>query len=50
MQLIATIDDPAVIQKILARLGLAGARDGPQSSSAGSASRAEQSPLPYLAG
>jgi hypothetical protein len=47
MQLIATIDDPAVIQKILAHLGLPGARDGPQSPSAGSASRAEPPALPY---
>jgi len=30
MQLIATIEDPAVIQGILARLGLPGTRDGPQ--------------------
>jgi len=47
MQLIATIDDPAVIQKILAHLGLPGARDGPQSPSAVSAS---QPALPSLAG
>jgi hypothetical protein len=30
MHLIATIDDPAVIQKILARLGLPGAREDPR--------------------
>jgi hypothetical protein len=30
MQLLATIDDPAVIQRILAHLGLPGTRDGPQ--------------------
>src|SRR6266699_6508259 len=30
MQLIATINDPAVIQRILAHLGLPGTRDGPQ--------------------
>jgi hypothetical protein len=48
MQLIATIDDPAVIQKILAHLGLAAARDGPQSPSAVSAARVEQQALPYV--
>ena len=30
MQLIATIEDPAVIQRILAHLGLPGARENPQ--------------------
>jgi hypothetical protein len=30
MQLIATIEDPAVIQRILAYLGLPGAREDPQ--------------------
>jgi len=30
MELIATIDDPAVIHRILAHLGLPGARDGPE--------------------
>ena len=30
MELIATIDDPAVIARILAHLGLPGARDGPE--------------------
>ena len=30
MQLLATIEDPAVIQRILAHLGLPGTRDGPQ--------------------
>jgi hypothetical protein len=30
MQLIATIEDPAVIQRILAHLGLPGAREDPQ--------------------
>jgi hypothetical protein len=30
MQLIATIEDPAVIQRILAHLGLPGTRNGPQ--------------------
>jgi hypothetical protein len=30
MELIATIDDPAVIHRILAHLGLPGARDGPK--------------------
>jgi len=30
MQLIATVDDPALIQKILARLGFPGAREDPR--------------------
>ncbi len=30
MELIAAIDDPAVIHRILAHLGLPGARDGPE--------------------
>ncbi len=30
MELIATIDDPAVIHRILAHLELPGARDGPE--------------------
>jgi len=29
MQLIATIDDPTIIQRILAHIGLPGARAGP---------------------
>ena len=34
MRLLATIDDPVVIQKILAHVGLPGARDGPRLPSA----------------
>jgi hypothetical protein len=45
MQLMATIDDPAVIQRILAHLGLPGARAGPSS---GAAARAEQPALPDM--
>jgi hypothetical protein len=48
MQRIATIDDPAVIQQILAHLGLTGARDGPPPPAAVSAARAEQRALPYV--
>jgi len=46
MQLIATIDDPAVIQKILARLGLPGAREDPRPPLPLTAAGAEQPPLP----
>jgi hypothetical protein len=45
MHLIATIDDPAVMQRILAHLGLPGARAGPPSQSSGAAARAEQQAL-----
>jgi hypothetical protein len=48
MQLIATIDDPAVIQRILAHLGLPSARDGPPLPSAVSAAPAEQPALPSV--
>jgi hypothetical protein len=48
MELIATIEDPAVIQRILAHLGLPGARDGPRSPSIGSATRAEKQALPEM--
>ncbi len=48
MQLIATIDDPAVIQRILAHLGLPGVRDGPPPPSAVSAAGAEQRALPCV--
>ena len=48
MQLIATIEDPAVIQRILAHLGLPGARDGPPFPSAVSAAPAEQPALPSV--
>jgi hypothetical protein len=46
MQLIATIEDPAVIQRILAHLGLPGARDGPPPPWSMIAAGAEQPPLP----
>jgi len=42
-QLVATIDDPAVIQRILAHLGLTGARDGPPLPSSVSTAPAKQS-------
>jgi len=48
MQLIATIDDPAVIQRILAHLGLPGARDGPPPPAAVPGERAEQSAQPCV--
>jgi len=46
MQLIATIEDPAVIQRILAHLGLPGTRDDPQSPWSMTAAGAEQPTLP----
>jgi len=46
MQLIATIEEPAVIQRILAHLGLPGTRDGPPSPRAATAAGAEQPTLP----
>ena len=46
MQLIATIDDPAVIQRILAHLGLPGARDGPPLQSSVPTAPAKQPGLP----
>jgi len=42
MELIATIDDPAVIHRILAHLGLPGARDDPESAVALSRPRDDQ--------
>jgi len=48
MQLIATIDDPAVIQRILAHLGLPGARDGLPLPPLGSTAPAEQPVLPSV--
>jgi hypothetical protein len=42
MQLMATIDAPVVIQRILAHLGRPGARAGPRPPSSGAAARAEQ--------
>jgi len=47
MELIATIDDPAVIHQILAHLGLPGARDGPEPAVAESRPRDDQPPLPF---
>jgi hypothetical protein len=46
MQLMATIDDPAVIQRILAHLGLR--VRGPPSPSSGAAAPAEQQALPDM--
>ena len=46
MELIATIDDPAVIHRILAHLGLPAARDGPERLAAGSPPRDGQPTLP----
>jgi integrase/recombinase XerD len=48
MQLIATIEDPAVIQRILAHLGLPGARDGPSFPSAVSVAPAAEPVLPSV--
>ncbi len=45
MQLIATIDDPAVIQRILAHLGLPRAREDPQPPLPLTATAAEQPAL-----
>jgi hypothetical protein len=46
MELIATIDDPAVIHRILAHLARPGARDGPEPVSAGSPLRDNPPVLP----
>ncbi len=46
MQLIATIEDPAVIHRILAHLGLPGTRDDPQPPCFVTAAGAEQPTLP----
>jgi len=46
VQLIATIEDPAVIQRILAHLGLPGARDDPQPPWSMTAAGSEQPTLP----
>jgi hypothetical protein len=48
MQLIATIEDSAVIRRILAHLGLPGARDGQPFPSAVLAVPAEQPALPSV--
>ena len=47
MELIATIDDPAVIARILAHLGLPGARDGPEPAASVSPPRDAQPALPF---
>jgi hypothetical protein len=47
-QLIATIDKPVVIQRILAHPGLPGARAGPPSPFAAAAARAEQTVVPDM--
>src|SRR5215468_10052561 len=47
MELIATIDDPAVIHRILAHLGLPGARDGPAPAVALSPPRDDQATSPF---
>ena len=49
MELIATIDDPAVIAQILAHLGLPGAREGPEPASSVSQPRGAQPALPFAA-
>ena len=46
MQLIAMIDDPAVIERIRAHLALPGTRDGPQPSFSMTEAGAEQQALP----
>jgi len=46
MQLIATIEDPAVIQRILACLGLPGTRDDPPPPWSMTAAGSEQPTLP----
>ena len=47
MELIATIDDPAVISRILAHLRSPGARDGPESAAVVSPPRDAQPALPF---
>ena len=47
MELIATIDDPVLIHRILAHLGLPGARDGPEPASSVSPPRDDQPALPF---
>jgi len=49
MQLIATIDDPAGIQRILAHLGLPGTREDPPLRCSMTAAGAEQPELPGVA-
>jgi len=47
MELIAPIDNPAVIQPILVHLALPGARNGPAPACAVSPPRADQPALPF---
>lgn len=47
MGLITTIDDPAVIHRILTHFGLPGTWDGPQPAPSAAAPRAEQPVLPF---
>ena len=47
MELIATMDDPAVTHRILAHLGLQDARDGPLPACAVSPPRDDQPELPF---
>ena len=47
LELIATIDDPAVIHRILAYLALPGAREGPALASAVSPPRTDQPVFPF---
>jgi hypothetical protein len=47
MELIATIDDSAVIARILAHLGLPGAREGPEPASSASPPRDAQPTLSF---
>jgi len=47
MELIATIDDPAVIHRILAHLALPGSRDDPEPAAAVSPPRDNQPALPF---
>ncbi len=48
MELIATIEDPAVIAQILAHLEVPGARDGPASAAAVSSPRDDPPTLPFV--
>ena len=47
MELIATIDDPAVVARILEHLGLPGARAGPEPTASVSRPRDTQPALPF---
>jgi hypothetical protein len=47
MELIAPIDNPAVIRRILVHLALPGARNGPAPACAVSPPRADQPALPF---